>query len=107
MGNAIHILKELKQYLITGFGDDIVDVILFGSQASGKATEDSDFDILVVVANDYNWQMRDRIMDKAFDIGLKYQVLFDIHLLSLNEKHNSLRGKEPLIVNAIERGIYA
>jgi predicted nucleotidyltransferase len=107
MGNAIHILKELKQYLITGFGDDIVDVILFGSQASGKATEDSDFDILVVVANDYNWQMRDRIMDKAFDIGLKYQVLFDIHLLSLNEKRNSLRGKEPLIVNAIERGIYA
>jgi predicted nucleotidyltransferase len=100
-------LKELKQYLITGFGDDIVDVILFGSQASGKATEDSDFDILVVVANDYNWQMRDRIMDKAFDIGLKYQVLFDIHLLSLNEKRNSLRGKEPLIVNAIERGIYA
>ncbi|PKP49651.1 MAG: nucleotidyltransferase [Bacteroidetes bacterium HGW-Bacteroidetes-11] len=107
MGNAIHILKELKQYLITGFGDDIVDVILFGSQASGKATEDSDFDILVVVANDYNWQMRERIMDKAFDIGLKYQVLFDIHLLSLNEKRNSLRGKEPLIVNAIERGIYA
>lgn len=51
--------------------------------------------------------MRDRIMDKAFDIGLKYLVLFDIHLLSLNEKHNSLRGKEPLIVNAIERGIYA
>lgn len=107
MGNAIHILKELKQYLITVFGDNIVDVILFGSQASGKASEDSDFDILVVVANDYNWQMRDRILDKAFDIGLKYLVLFDIHLLSLNEKHNSLRGKEPLIVNAIERGIYA
>lgn len=107
MGNAIHILKELKQYLIAGFGDDIVDVILFGSQASGKAVKESDFDILVVVAMDYNWQMRDRIMDKAFDIGLKHQVLFDIHLLSLNEKRDSLRGKEPVIVNAIERGIYA
>ncbi|MHC1777693.1 MAG: nucleotidyltransferase domain-containing protein [Lentimicrobium sp.] len=107
MGDTIHILKELKQYLIAGFGDDIVDVILFGSQVSGKATEGSDFDILLVVARDYNWQMRDRIMDKAFDIGLKYQVLFDIHLLSLNEKRNSLRGKEPVIANAIERGIYA
>ena len=107
MGDTIQILKELKQYLIAGFGDDIVDVILFGSQVSGKATEGSDFDILLVVSRDYDWQMRDRIMDKAFDIGLKYQVLFDIHLLSLNEKRNSLRGKEPVIANAIERGIYA
>jgi uncharacterized protein len=107
MGNTLRILKELKQYLVAGFGDDIVEVILFGSQANNKATADSDFDILVLVAGDYNWQKRDRIMDKAFDIGLKYQVLFDIHILSLNEKENSLRGKEPVYVNAMERGIYA
>lgn len=103
----MHILKELKHYLVATFGEDIVEVILFGSQANGKATEDSDFDILVLVAEDYNWQMRDRIMDKAFDIGLKYQVLFDIHVLSLKEKQNSLRGKEPVYVSAMERGIYA
>lgn len=38
---------------------------------------------------------------------MKYKVLFDIHILSLSEKQSSLRGKEPVYVNAMEKGIYA
>lgn len=55
MGNILNILKELKRHLVATFGEDIAAVILLGSQASGKATEDSDFDILVLVAGDYSW----------------------------------------------------
>jgi len=48
MGNALRILKELKHYLVAEFGDNILDVILFGSQASGNSSEDSDYDILIL-----------------------------------------------------------
>lgn len=107
MEKSLIILKELKHYLIAEFGENILDVILFGSQADGVYKEGSDFDILIVLSHDYDWKYQEGIFDKAFDIGLKYSVLFDIHLLSLNEKNNKLKGKEPLIVNALEKGIYA
>lgn len=105
--NSIVIITELKRVLVSQFGDNIIDVILFGSQASGKSNEDSDYDILILVANDYNWKYQNLLFDKAFDVGLKYQVLFDLHLLSVNEKNNLLRGKEPIFINAMEKGIYA
>jgi predicted nucleotidyltransferase len=107
MANPIMILKELKRDLVSNFGDDINDVILFGSQASGKAVEDSDYDILILLSNDYDWRYQNLLFDKAFDVGLKYQVLFDLHLLSSNERDHSLKGKEPIIIHALEKGIYA
>jgi len=107
MVNPVLVLKELKRDLVSRFGDDIYDVILFGSQASGKSAEDSDYDILILLSNDYDWKYQNLLFDKAFDVGLKYQVLFDLHFLSLNEQNTSLKGKEPLIINALEKGIHA
>lgn len=37
-------LKELKNLLVARFGEDIKDVVLFGSRAIGKEHKDSDFD---------------------------------------------------------------
>ena len=105
--NSIFVITELKRILVSQFGDNIKDVILFGSQASGKSSEDSDYDILILLADDYDWKYQNLIFDKAFDVGLKLQVLFDLHLLSVNEKNNMLRGKEPIFVNALEKGIHA
>jgi len=105
--HPVMILKELKTTLFAQFGDNIQDVILFGSQASEKASEDSDYDILIIVRDDFDWRYQNKIFDKAFDVGLKYQVLFDLHLLSQNDRDHTLKGQEPLIINAIEKGIYA
>jgi predicted nucleotidyltransferase len=105
--DSIVIITELKRVLISQFGDNIIDVILFGSHASGHSTEDSDYDILILVAKDYDWRYQNLIFDKAFDVGLKYQILFDLHLLSINEKNNTIRGKEPIFVNAMQNGIHA
>ncbi len=107
MANPIVVLKELKCDLVSQFGDDIKDVILFGSQASGKSGADLDYDILILLSHDYDRKYRNLIFDKAFDIGLRYQVLFDLHLLSMNEQMNTLKGKEPIIMNALQKGIHA
>jgi predicted nucleotidyltransferase len=107
MADPIMVLKALKRDLVSRFGEDINDVILFGSQASGMSMDDSDYDILILLSNDYDWKYQNLLFDKAFDVGLQYHVLFYLHLLSLNERNNSLKGKEPLIVNALEKGIHA
>lgn len=107
MKDKISILKELKALLIKHFGEDINDVILFGSQATGKAHEHSDYDVLIVLKNDYDWQYRDRIRNVIYEMELKHDIFWDNKIISLNELHHTLKGKYPLFTDALQQGIYA
>ncbi|MCP4402639.1 MAG: nucleotidyltransferase domain-containing protein [bacterium] len=107
MPSTLTILHELKCLLQEHFHHVIQDVILFGSQARGTANEDSDYDVLIGVNGDYDWRMRDKITDIAYDLELKYDVCFDKHLISTDELHNSIRGVQPVFVDAIQHGVYA
>lgn len=101
------IIKELKNLLIENFGNNIQDVVLFGSQLKGKATDDSDVDVLIVLKNDYDRKMKRKINDICYDIDLKYDTFLDTQIISLNELKNSIRGKHPVFSNAIKDGYYA
>lgn len=106
MINKNDLLKDLKTRLLEQYGEAINQVILFGSQANNKANEFSDYDVLILLNNDYNRQDEERILDICYEIDLKYDILIDVHLLSVSEM-NSLRGKQPIFTNAIKNGIYA
>ncbi len=107
MRKQILIIKDLKQKLVEQLGETIKDVVLFGSQASGKSTENSDYDILIILKQNYDWKFRDRIYDVTYDISITYDIMFDVHLLSETEIKNSIRAKQPIFQNAITNGIYA
>ena len=100
------ILKELKALLIEHFSDYIDKVILFGSQALDTAKEYSDYDILVILKKDYDWRLADAILALCYDIDLKYDILTDVKLISRNEL-NTIKGKQPFILNALEQGLVA
>ncbi len=91
MRNKAHILKELKKSLHFRFGNDIKDVILFGSRATGTAHRDSDYDILIVLRRDYDRQFRDSVTDIVYDLELRHDILTDTHLISDGELGHSLR----------------
>ena len=100
------ILKALKSYLISNYGNDIRDVILFGSQARGNATNASDYDVLIVLNKAYTGEDENKILDLCYDIDLEYDIVLDVHLLSRDEL-NSLRGKQPIYADAIKHEIHA
>jgi predicted nucleotidyltransferase len=100
------ILVDLKNHLIKNYGDSVKHVILFGSQARGDSQEYSDYDILIVLGKDYSSKDENHILDLCYDIDLKYDILLDIHLIS-NKELSSIRGKQPVFINAIKSGIYA
>ena len=106
MANRLQILKDLKHHLQSYYKSQIKDVILFGSQTAGKLKADSDFDVLIVLEKDYNRQEENHILDLCYDIDLKYNIIIDVHLISLSEI-NSLRGKQPIFLNALNHGVYA
>jgi predicted nucleotidyltransferase len=60
------ILAELKRGLQEIYGDRLRAVVLFGSQARGEATEDSDVDVAVVLDDFENAIEEVRRVDSVF-----------------------------------------
>lgn len=106
MDDNSKILSDLKNHLVKNYIKSIKDVILFGSRARGNSDPWSDYDVLIIVDKDYSGKDENQILDLCFDINLKYDILLDVHVLSSKEL-NTLRGKQPVFINAIKSGIYA
>ncbi len=101
------ILKELKEILVAHFGADIKDVILFGSRTTGKAHEGSDYDVLIILNHDYNWKYQDKITSVLYEMELKYDIFIDTKVASVYELKNTIKGIEPIYVDAVREGMYA
>ncbi len=97
-------LKELKLLLIKKYPDHIDKFILFGSQAKGTARGYSDYDILLILKKSYDWRFENEIYDTCSDINIKYDIITDIKIIS-SEELQTIRGKQPFILNAINDGI--
>jgi predicted nucleotidyltransferase len=106
MKNKLVMLNDLKVHLECEYKDGLKDIILFGSQASGKAKKDSDYDVLIVLKNTYSAKDENKIFDLCYDIDLKYNILIDAHIISQHEL-SSLRAKQSMFQNALNTGIYA
>jgi len=50
----LNLLNELKASLVNLYGDRLFSLILFGSQARGEATLDSDIDVMAVLDGPVN-----------------------------------------------------
>lgn len=100
------ILIDLKHKLEEQYSDSVKNVVLFGSQVNNNSTEFSDYDVLILLNQDYSRNDENRILDICYDIDLKYDIIIDAHLLSTKELE-SKRGRQPIFVNALKNGIYA
>jgi len=107
MSHKSEILQKSKRLLIAAFNSRIQDVILFGSQIQNTSNKDSDFDILIVTKDTFNWKEKEVIRDICFDISLEFEVLIDSKIISQIEIDDKFWGKHPLISDALNFGIHA
>jgi len=106
MKKSYIILKDLKNELKSKFGNNILEVILFGSRAHGNHKKYSDYDILIVLNNKVDWKDEREISNTCYEIDLKYDIIIDEHLISKKEL-NTIRGQQPIFLTAIKKGVYA
>lgn len=104
--HKLKILNELKASLANQLGENLKDVILFGSQLNDNNNNGSDYDILVIVKHQMDWRIERAISDICYDFDLKYGIITDTHILSESEL-SSPRGKQPIFTNAIKQGYHA
>ena len=70
------ILGKLRLYLEDSYGDRLEQIILYGSQARGDATVDSDIDVLIVLADHCDPRSEiDRTTVFFSDLCMDYGVL--------------------------------
>jgi predicted nucleotidyltransferase len=98
-----HILRELRQAFETLYGDRLAQMLLYGSQARGDATPESDIDVLVVLqtVGDFDKE-REQMMDIVVDLSLKYDVLVSAMLMPM-ERYRY--GQGGLLTNVRREGI--
>lgn len=98
------VLAEIKN-LLTRIAP-YAEVILYGSRARGDAREDSDFDLLILLPEQYEGRAfvkeQGRISDNLYDLSLDLGV--DISTLIV-PKHLFFKKKTPFTINVKNEGI--
>ncbi len=99
--------KEIKQHLNKSLNNIVSDVVIFGSRVKGQATENSDYDVLIVLNTTYDRKVQKSINYLCYDLDLKYNIFLDTQVISEFELKNSIRGKHPVFKNALKEGLHA
>ncbi len=99
------ILKEFREEVEKLYGKRLKNIILYGSYATGKATQNSDIDLAIVLESDVAAGKEiDRMIDIVTEINLNYGVLISVYPVS--EKDYSLLNS-PLLLNLRREGVPA
>ncbi len=97
------ILGELRNRLQVLYGERLARVVLFGSQARGEASPDSDVDIMVVLKGDvFPSQEIARTIDDVAGISLAHDVVLSCVFMAESRYE---REQSPLLLNVRREGL--
>jgi predicted nucleotidyltransferase len=95
---SMHEIQSLADHIARDFNPD--RIILFGSQASGTSTPDSDVDMLVVMP------FEGRNLDQSVNILVRTDPSFPIDLIARKPDDTARRylQGDPIICSALDHG---
>lgn len=102
--NIVDIFKKRVQSVL---GNGFVSLYWFGSTATGKASPDSDIDLLIVTKESLSPRDRDHLADIAIDLCADYGFLLDIHYYTEKEMTQSSYLYSPFLESVTSEGICA
>ncbi|MGB9683048.1 MAG: nucleotidyltransferase domain-containing protein [bacterium] len=96
-------LEELKQKIKEKFPD--AEIILYGSKVRGDFDEESDIDLLILVDGQVNSKVEEEISKIAYEIELKYDVVFGKVVENKNFWNSKLAKAMPFHQNVDKEGV--
>jgi predicted nucleotidyltransferase len=97
-------VQELKLRVLELFGEGI-ELTVFGSAARGDHRRHSDIDVLVLLPVRVNNTIEEKFFDTAYDIELKYGVIFGIVVYAKEFWSSDLAASMPLYQNIQREGV--
>lgn len=88
------IAKEYKSALQELYGDDLAELVLFGSYARGDQHDESDVDFAVVFRDNHPRTLEDKMKISSLGayLSLKYGLMVSSLSVMLNKKQTSMQG---------------
>lgn len=99
--NEKEAIESVAELLFQTLKDNLAEVYLFGSKARGDFHDDSDIDLLVIVER-LNHESRWEIRATAADCSLKFDVLFNTHILD-KERWDQLAKTQDTLWREVQR----
>ena len=96
--------EEFVEGIKSIVGDNLVRIVLYGSVARGTATEESDIDIAIIAKQEFDIELRDKVVELAVDIDLKYDTVLSIVDIDYN-KYLEWQDIMPFYKNIKKEGI--
>ena len=97
-------LRDIINGLCSIFGNDMEQIILYGSFARQDMTDESDIDIAVIVRTDILTQKRDEFLSWNSEMDMKYDRVFSIVDIE-TEKMNKWGDVLPFYKNIRKEGV--
>ncbi len=81
------------------------EIILYGSQARGDSTDESDWDLLILVDGLTDYRRTDRIRHSLYNVELKHGIILSSIIRSRDQWFTENHRISPLIQNIQKDGI--
>jgi len=99
------VLAELPARLKELYGDRLVRLVLFGSQARGDAGSDSDIDVMVILNMAVTREVEDYVNDSAWEVGLAHGVVVVPITVSRYDWEEGLLSSSLLAIAVRQEGV--
>ena len=96
------VIGAVKRHLAETLGDNLREVILFGSRSRGEAYPDSDYDFLVLVGR-WSQVLEDQVDDIAYEMLDRHGAV--VTLFVEESAHFEHERYEPLFCNIRTEGV--
>lgn len=102
--NEEQAIKEFGNQLREKYGDKIKFIRLYGSKIRGDDDRFSDID-LFILAEEKNEAMRQFVLDTAYELNLKYDVLLSVILYDEKGFNSPVAQVTPFLKNVLREGV--
>jgi len=106
VSNRTRAISEFVNRLRRQLPAHVAAIRLFGSEARGDATPESDIDVLVVVEpEDQRVALETRVVNIAFDVNIEYNVFISPLVITPAVLRHPMWRETPFIETVLREGI--